>query len=101
MNQPVLPSPLNLLYFLFLYLYSPQNTVVQANKTGTSKNTTNEKEKITTVPLYTCKVSVTLNSLTILWRNRNACRPMYFHVVRFLSAGVLERVNIEHSAGAL
>jgi len=39
------------------YLYSPCNMVAQANNTGTSKNTTNEKEiKIMTVPLYTHKL---------------------------------------------
>jgi len=30
--------------------------VAQANNTGTNKNTTNEKEKIMTVPLYTHKI---------------------------------------------
>jgi len=35
-----------------IHLYSPYNMVAQANNTGTSKNTTNEKE-IMTVPLYT------------------------------------------------
>jgi len=31
----------------FFHLYSPYNMVAQANNTGTSKNTTNEKEKNT------------------------------------------------------
>jgi len=30
---------------LYIHLYSPYNMVAQANKTATSKNTTNEKEK--------------------------------------------------------
>ena len=29
----------------YIRLYSPYNMVAQANNTGTSKNTTNEKEK--------------------------------------------------------
>jgi len=31
--------------FIYIHLYSPHNMAAQANKTGTSKNTTNEKEK--------------------------------------------------------
>ena len=47
----------SLLHFdnaLYIQLYSPHNMVAQANKT--SKNTTNEIEKMTTVPLYTYKL---------------------------------------------
>jgi len=33
------------LHVFYIHLYSPHNMVAQTNKTGTSKNTTNEKEK--------------------------------------------------------
>jgi len=39
--------------------------VAQANTTGTSKNTTNDKEKIMTVPLYThklCSINFTIST---------------------------------------
>ena len=42
---------------IYIHLYSPHNMTVQANETGTSKNTTNKK--VMTVPLYT---HITFNS---------------------------------------
>ena len=44
--------------FIFKFIHHINNMVAQANKT--SKNTTNEIEKMTTVPLYTYKL---LNSI--------------------------------------
>jgi len=41
---------------LYIHLYAPHNMAAQANKTGTSKNTTNETEKVMTAPLYTCQL---------------------------------------------
>ena len=49
---------------LYIQLYSPHNTVAQANET-TSKNTTNEIEKMSTVPLYIHKLLNSQNQLEI------------------------------------
>ena len=67
----------NFLIYIFIDLFPPHNTVAQANKTGTSKNTTNEKEKVMTVPLYTHKlcnikftISTTCTQYLTIWHNK-------------------------------
>ena len=45
----------------YIQLYSPHNMVAQANKT--SKNTTNEIKRMTTVPPYTYKLLNSQNQL--------------------------------------
>ena len=48
------PCNLRRFWYFYIQLYSPHNMVAQANRTN--KNTTNEIEKMTTVPLYTYKL---------------------------------------------
>jgi len=47
MNHSLDQTAVHILLLLLIYnhLYSPCNMVAQAHNTGTSKNTTNEKEK--------------------------------------------------------
>ena len=62
-------------FLLYIHLYSPYNMVAQANNTGTSKNTTNEK-KVMTVRLYTHKIKHYIHNIHFkyltIWHNNFA-----------------------------
>ena len=75
---------------LYIYLYSPNNMAAQATKTGTSKNTTNETEKVMTAPLYTCQLCNIKSTMS----NTKVCMIFIFdvEVFRFLRS-TLDRLK--------